>query len=263
MNQQALAAAAGVPAAVAAALCFGTSAVLQYRATHQVPQRAAGQPRLLLDLLRVPVWRWSLVLAVAGFALQVTALRLAPLIMVQPLLVTGVLWYVRLSARVCHRGADRIIVTGTLVCLASLSAFLLLAQPSQDGGTGLDRLSTALPLAIGLAATLAVCLILAGISPRRRALPLSLAAGVCYGLTAGFVRSLSSHFGEGLVGVFTHWQTYAICLLGPIGVLLNQNSYQAGRIGAPALTIITVTDPLVSVAVGLLWPGTGLGSVGR
>jgi drug/metabolite transporter (DMT)-like permease len=255
VNQQMLAAVAGVPAAALAAGCFGASALLQYHAAHLVPERAAGRPRLLLDLFGVAVWRWSLVLAIAGFALQVVALRLAPLILVQPLLVTGVLWYVLLSARVYHRGADRIIVAGTLVCLASLSAFLVLARPSQGGGKGLDRLSTALPLAIGLAVTLTVCLILARITSRWRALPLSLAAGVCYGLTAGFVRSLSSHFGEGLTGVFGHWQTYAICLLGPIGVLLNQNSYQAGRIGAPALTIITVTDPLVSVAVGLLWLG--------
>jgi drug/metabolite transporter (DMT)-like permease len=261
-----VAAVAGVPAAVVAAAAFGTSGVLQYRATHEVPERPAGRPVLLLDLIRHPLWRWSIVLATVGFGLQVLALRLAPLILVQPLLVTGVLWYVLLSARIYHRPADRLIVTGTVLCLASLCVFLVLARPTPGVGGGLDRLSTALPLAIGLAATLTVCLVLAATVPRPlRALPLSLAAGVCYGLTAGFVRSLSSHFDEGLTGVLGHWQTYAICALGPVGVLLNQNSYQAGRIGAPALTIITITDPLVAVAVGLLWLGesitTGPGTV--
>jgi drug/metabolite transporter (DMT)-like permease len=253
-----VAVAAGVPAAVGAAGCFGGSAVLQYRATHEVPEEAAGRPRLLVDLFRHPLWRWSIVLAIAGFSLQVLALRLAPLILVQPLLVTGVLWYVALSAHAYHRSMDRPIVAGTLLCLAGLSAFLVLARPGQSSANGLDRLSTALPLAIGLAVTLTVCLVLAATGRRWRALPLSLAAGVCYGLTAGFVRSLSDHFGEGLVGVLTHWQTYAICVLGPVGVLLNQNSYQAGRIGVPALTIITVTDPLVSIAVGLLWLGESI-----
>jgi drug/metabolite transporter (DMT)-like permease len=259
VSSDTLAAVAGVPAAVAAAAAFGTSGVLQYRATHQVPERPAGQPALLLDLIRHPLWRWSIVLAAAGFGLQVLALRLAPLILVQPLLVTGVLWYVLLSARIYHRRADRLVVAGTVLCLASLSAFLLVARPTSGDGGGLDRVSSALPLAIGLAATLAVCMVLAGVVPRPlRALPLSLAAGVCYGLTAGFVRSLSSHFDEGLIGVLGHWQTYAICALGPVGVLLNQNSYQAGRIGAPALTIITITDPLVAVAVGLLWLGESI-----
>jgi drug/metabolite transporter (DMT)-like permease len=248
---------AGVPAAVAAAAAFGSSAVLQFRATHEVPQRAAGKPILLVDLARHPWWRWSIVLAAAGFGLQVLALRLAPLTLVQPLLITGVLWYVLLSAKLYHRPMDRLVFLGTLLCLASLSAFLALAQPS-GGGTAnaLDDLHAALPLAIGLAAVLAACLVLAAVLGRPwSALPISLAAGVCYGLTAGFVRSLSSHFGAGLTGVLGHWQTYAVIVLGPAGVLLSQNSFQVGRIGAPALTIITVTDPMVSIAVGVLWLG--------
>jgi drug/metabolite transporter (DMT)-like permease len=251
---------AGVPTAVASAASFGTSAVLQYRATHEVPERRPGQPALLHDLVRHPRWRRSIVFAVAGFGLQVLALRLAPLTLVQPLLVTGVLWYVLLSARLTRRPVDRIIVLGTLICLASLSAFLVLARPQRGshGGTGLDSVWRALPLAVGLVVAVAACLAAAAVAHRWRALPLSLSAGICYGVTAGLVRSLSVHFGDGLTGVLHHWQTYAIILLGPIGVLLNQNSYQAGRIGAPALTVITVTDPLVSIAVGLLWLGESI-----
>jgi drug/metabolite transporter (DMT)-like permease len=233
--------------------------VLQYRATHQVPTRAAGRPILLVDLIRRPGWRWSIVLALLGFGCQVLALRLVPLILVQPLLVTGVLWYVVLSARLRHRRPDRGLVLTTLLCLAGLSAFLVVAEPSagRDRG-GLDDLWSALPLAIGLSVALAVCLVLAAVVRRWRALPLALASGVCYGVTAGFVRSLSSHFGEGVVGVAGHWQTWAIVVLGPLGVLLSQNAYQAGPVGAPALTVITVTDPLVSIAVGLLWLGESI-----
>ena len=246
----------GIAGAVLAAMSFGGSAVLQYRATHQVPIRAAGRPVLLLDLFRRAGWRWSIVLAVLGFACQVTALRLAPLIMVQPLLVTGVLWYVVLSAQRRHRRPDRGIVLAVLLCLASLAAFLVLAEPSSGADRGgLDDVWSALPLAIGLAVTLTACLLLAAIFSNRRALPLSLASGICYGVTAGFVRSLAGDFGEGLVPVLSHWQTWAIVVLGPLGVLLSQNAYQAGRIGALALTVITVTDPLVSIAVGLLWLG--------
>lgn len=84
---------------------------------------------------------------------------------------------------------------------------------------------------------------------------LSLASGICCGVTAGFVRSLAGHGGHGPVAVLGHWQLWAIVVLGPFGVLLSQNSYQAGRVGALALTVITVTDPLVSIAVGLLWLG--------
>jgi drug/metabolite transporter (DMT)-like permease len=254
-----LSVAAGVPAAVASAGCFGTSAVLQFRVTHQIPPRPAGRPGLLLELVRHPAWRWSVVLAAAGFALQVLALRLAPLILVQPLLVTGVLWYSLLTALVYHRAPDRVVLSGVVLCLASLAAFLVLAQPSAGGTAGLDRLSSGLPLAAGLAAAIAVCLSLASrVDPLWRAIPLSIAAGICYGVTAGLVRSLAPSFADGVAAVFGHWQAYAICVLGPIGVLLNQNSYQVGRIGAVTLVIITVVDPLVSIGVGILWLDEGI-----
>jgi drug/metabolite transporter (DMT)-like permease len=236
-------------------LSFGALTRSQFRVTHEVPPTPAGRPVLLLELVRHRAWRWSIVLAAAGFGLQVLALRLAPLILVQPLLVTGVLWYSLLTALVYHRPPDRVVLSGVVLCLVSLAAFLVVAQPSQGGGGGgLDRLLSALPLAIGLAAAVAICLSASSrVDPQWRAIPLSLAAGICYGVTAGLVRSLAPYFADGVAAVFGHWQAYAICVLGPVGVLLNQNSYQVGRIGAVTLVIITVTDPLVSIGVGILW----------
>lgn len=49
------------------------------------------------------------------------------------------------------------------------------------------------------------------------------------------------------------WQLYAIIIVGPFGVLLSQNAYQAGPLGAPAWATIVVTDPLAAIGVGLLW----------
>nr|WP_240942584.1 DMT family transporter [Planosporangium thailandense] len=242
------------------AASFAASGFLQHRATHEVPARATGSPRLLLDLLGHPLWRWSIGLAILGFALQVIALRYAPLILVQPLLVTGVLWFVVFAAASYRVRPDRTLVTGILLCLSGLSAFLVLAHPSRASGRrGFGGLWSALPLALGLAVTVAICLTLAATVARRwRALPLSLATGVCYGVTASLVRSLQNDAGGGPAGVFARWQLYALILLGPVGVLLNQNSYQAGRIGAPALTVITVTDPLVSLAAGVVWLGESI-----
>ena len=46
---------------------------------------------------------------------------------------------------------------------------------------------------------------------------------------------------------------YALLVLGPAGFLLNQNAYQSDTSLAPALAVITVTDPLVGIGVGVLW----------
>lgn len=246
--------AVGAPVALAAAASFGISSILQYRATHQVPREPVGRPKLLLDLAHQRNWRWSVVLAVLAFALQVLALKLIPLILVQPLLVTGLLWYVLLSAALEHRRPDPVILVGSLLCLGGLSGFLLLAQPSPNAGRGLDSLRAALPLGIGIGAALAACLgAAAAVGRRWRALPLALATGILYGTTAGLVSSLSAYFSGGLGAVLAHWQTYAIVVCAPVGVLLSQNAYQAGRLGSPALAIMTVTDPLVAIAIGLVW----------
>jgi hypothetical protein len=243
----------GVSLALGAAAAFGASSVLQFRASWQVPQERAGRPRLLVHLLGVPSWRWSVVLAAVAFACQVAALDQIPLILVQPLLVSGLIWYVLLFAASGHIRPDRLLLVESALCLFGLSAFLLIARPAPGRGQGLDSPWSAVLLLAAVAAAVGLCLLAALRLDRRwRPLPLALAAGICYGVTAGLVSSLT-HLHEAPLAVFGQWQIYALIVLGPFGVLLSQNAYQAGPVGAPALAAITVTDPLVAIAVGLFW----------
>ncbi|MGK5740435.1 DMT family transporter [Micromonospora sp. URMC 103] len=245
---------AGIPIALAAAAAFGASGVLQFRAGRQVPEEPAGRPTLLAHLVHVRAWRWSVVLAAAAFAFQVAALSLIPLILVQPLLVTGLVWYVLLFAAFAHDRPDRTILLESTLCLFGLAAFLVIAEPGRGQGRGLESFWSALLLGVAVVASVGLCLLAAVKLDRRwRPMPLALAAGVCYGVTAGLISSLAFHLTESPLQVFTQWQAYAILVLGPFGVLLSQNAYQAGPLGAPALAAITVTDPLVAIVVGLVW----------
>ncbi|MFU8872688.1 DMT family transporter [Micromonospora sp. SL4-19] len=245
--------AVGVPLALVAAAAFGASSVLQFRASQQVPQERAGRPQLLVHLLGVPGWRWSAVLAAMAFACQVGALSRMPLILVQPLLVSGLIWYVLLFAASRHVRPDRGLLVESALCLFGLSAFLLIARPTPGYGRGLNSFWPAVLLLFVLAVSVGLCLLTALRLDRRwRPLPLALAAGICYGVTAGLISSLT-HLHLAPLAVFGQWQIYAVIVLGPVGVLLSQNAYQAGPVGAPALATITVTDPLVAIAVGLLW----------
>jgi len=246
--------AAGIPIALGAAAAFGGSSVLQFRAGRQVPEQPAGRPSLLLRLIHLPGWRWSAVLALAAFSFQVAALSLIPLILVQPLLVTGLIWYILLFAAAKHDRPDRSMLMESSLCLLGLAAFLAIAEPTRGAGGGLDAFWPAVLLGVAVVAGVGVCLVAAmRLSRRWRPLPLALAAGVCYGVTASLISSLSFHQEETALGVLEHWQTYGILVLGPFGVLLSQNAYQAGPMGAPALAAITVTDPVLAILVGLLW----------
>jgi drug/metabolite transporter (DMT)-like permease len=241
-----------VPAAVLAAACFGTAGVLQHRATHQAKERRPLSPALLVDLIRIPGFLVAIALGALGFALQVLALRFGPLILVQPLLVTGVLFYIVVAAAFGHRHADRTLVAGVLMALAGLSGFLAVANPT--GGHGEFSSAAALPLGLALLGVVVVCLFAAAaIRNELRVLPLAVATSVCYGVTAALVRSLT----VGGLGwsALQQWETYAIVVIGPAGFLLNQNAFQKGMVGTLALGIITVGDPLTAIVCGTVWLG--------
>jgi drug/metabolite transporter (DMT)-like permease len=250
-----------VPAAVAGAASFGLASAIQQRATKEVPTTGTLDPRLILELIRRPVWVLGIVTVVVGLSLQLVALAFGPLVLVQPLLVTGVLFGAVFAALLAHRRVDRLIVLGSLGCVAGLSAFLLLAHPT-DVSTQLADGWTLLPLAITLAVLVVGCLAVAArFSGAVHVAALAAATGVLYGLTAGLMKVVTSQFRSGgFVEPFGHPVLYVVCAVGPMGFLLSQNTFQQGTLIAPALAIITIVDPLVGVAIGVSWLGEQVNS---
>ncbi|MGH3448686.1 MAG: DMT family transporter [Nocardioidaceae bacterium] len=252
---------ASVPAAIGAAACFGAAGVLQHQATQKVPVSDPLRPRLLFDLIRLQMFRSGVVLGALGFILQIVALRYGPLILVQPLLVTGVLFYLTFAAALGHHKPDTRLVAGALMALAGLSGFLLAARPST--GSANFQTGSALPLGIALVALVAVCLLISQRVPDEiRQLPLAAATAVCYGVTAGLVRSVTSMWPSQGWGIFAHWELYAVIVVGPAGFLLNQNAYQSGLLGSVALATITVGDPIVAIGIGMAWLGESIAGAG-
>ena len=247
-----------VPAAVVGAASFGLASAMQQRATKQVPTATAMDPRLLWDLVRQPTWVLGVGTVVVGFSLQVVALAFGPLVLVQPLLVTGVLFGTVFSAMLARRPLDRQILLGASACVVGLAAFLTLARPTGTG-SGLVGLSGLAPLAVLLSVIIVGCLVIAvgsRFSGSAHVAALAMATGVLYGVTAGLMKVVTSQLrAGGLPEVFSHPAIYVICLLGPMGFLLSQNTFQQGVLIAPALAIITIVDPLVGYAIGLSWLG--------
>ena len=245
-----------VPAAVVGAASFGLASVLQHRATKLVETSRTLDPRLLVRLARRPVWILSIGTVIAGLALQVVALAFGPIVLVQPLLVTGVLFGAVFSALLAHRRVDRTIVLGALACVAGIAAFLLLARPG--GGTGtIEAGADVLPLALALGGLVLVALIVAGrFGGPPRVLALATATGVLYGVTAGLIKVVTAQIRTGgIAEPFHHPVLYVVCVVGPVGFLLSQNTFQQGALVAPALAVITAVDPVVAIAVGVGWLG--------
>ena len=230
--------------ALISAFCFAIASVAQHHVAHETQTVQTLNPRLFLDLARRPLWWAGSFGDLFGFIIQAVALSLGAVSLVQPLLVTGLLLAIPLSAAVDHRKVVHAEVGGALLCCAGLAAFLIAAQPTTgsehvSGQDGLLLLASVGPIVIALI-----------LASRRftgvaRSVALALSAGtlfaVCSPLLSVIVRDLH-HLLE--------WPLATIGVCGVIGFLLTQNAYQAGSLPAP-LACITICEPIVAVTLGV------------
>jgi hypothetical protein len=243
--------------ATAAALVFGIASVADQRSTKRVKRRGPLSPRIFLDLARQPLWVASIVGTLTGFGLQVLALKFGPLALVEPLLVCGLIFAVLINAYL-RRNFDAVLIGGVVAAAAGLAGFLVIGSPTNGQGT--ISFYAILPLAAGLGAAVVGCLAVASRSAALRPLALALACGINYGVAAFLVKLVVSDVSGGLTGLLTDWPIYALAVVGPLGFLLNENAFQQGTLIAPVLAIITVCDPIVSIALAALWLNEKLNS---
>jgi drug/metabolite transporter (DMT)-like permease len=216
-------------------------------------------PRLLVDLVRHPRWLLASGAVGLGLALQVVALAFAPLSLVQPVLVSGIVFGTLAATWLARRRPDRLVVAGAVLTAAGLGAFLALARP-EGGSAQLPPVADLVPLGLALVVLAGASLLVAvrGTGAVRVG-ALAVATGVCYGVTASLMKIVTAQLRAGGPGeVLTHAPVYVVCVVGPLGFLLSQHTFQEGVLIAPALALITVVDPLVATAIGLSWLGERL-----
>lgn len=248
-----------VVTAVVSALFLGISAVADQRSTKRVETRGALSPRIILDLVRQPLWVAAVGANIVGFALQVVALSFGSLAVVQPLLVFDLIfavlisWYLRKRDHIQRPGgprADLAMFTGVGATAAGVAGFLAIGQPS--GGETHASLSVLPPLAIGLVVVVGGSLAVAARNRNLRPLALALGCGVCYGVAAFTIKLVTSEF-HGPAALFGDWPIYVLAVVGPVGYLLNQDAFQEGTFLAPVQAIITAADPVISIALSVAW----------
>jgi drug/metabolite transporter (DMT)-like permease len=243
-----------VVVSVVAAVLFGLADVVEQRNTHQVPVRGALSPRLVLDLGKRPMWQAAIGVNMVANILQIVALHFGALALVQPILVTDLLFAAVFAAALAHRHPDRVMLAGVILCTAGVGCFLAIARPR--GGHNTVSFATFLPLALVLAAIVAGCLVAAQLGPRRiRPLWLALACGIDFGVNAFLLKLVPDTLSAGFSDPLKQWPLYAIVITAPTSFLLNQGAFQAGTLISPVLAIITTADPLVSIGVAYAWLG--------
>jgi drug/metabolite transporter (DMT)-like permease len=234
--------------ALASALLFALGSVLAQKAGFGPPSAGASS-RLLLRLARRPLWVAGIASDSLGFVAQAAALGIGRLAVVQPLLVTSVVFALPLGAWVSGQRVRRGEVVSAVLVVIALVCFLLIASPS--GGRRGAPLADWLIVAVICAA---VCMPLAllgrhGPASRRAAL-LGLTAGILFALCAALTKAVVDELRDGILHVIGDWELYALAGIGYASMTLNQLALNTGALAA-TIASSTASDPIASVVLGL------------
>jgi drug/metabolite transporter (DMT)-like permease len=124
----------GILLALAAAVCFECSYVLQALEVRAVPAFERPGLGVLRRLVARPRWALAIALGLAGFALQVLALRHAPVSLVQPLLASGLLVLLAFSVVILHERVGRRELAAVAAIIVGVAA-IALADPARGRST--------------------------------------------------------------------------------------------------------------------------------
>jgi drug/metabolite transporter (DMT)-like permease len=235
--------------ALFSALSTASAAVLQRQASVSQPETSGGW-RTVLALLRDPRWLLGLVFFGGTFVFQAIALYFGELAVVQPILVTELIFTLALRRLWLRDHVTPKTWTAAVMICGGLAAFLLAAHPEEGHrvATVGDWVWALTPR--GLVVVLLVLLSRTG-SPARRAALLGCAAGLVWAVDAAFVKSATDLLSQsGWVALLVHWPLYAVVASGVLGTILVGAAFTAGPLTAsqPALLIV---DPLASIALGI------------
>lgn len=236
--------------ALLAALCIAVGGVLRQRAAANVRDDDLGALGAVGSLTKVPMWWVGTIVGSLGYVFQAAALGKGSLLLVQPLLVTSLLFALPLGAWLTNRTiAPREWLWAT--ALTGAVAILVVVGNPRPGEEHAEPLHWAITLVVGLP-LLAMCLVSARAKPGpRRALLLGIVAGALFGVAAVLTKGVVAHAGNGLVAVLTSFETYALVIVGLSATAIQQNAYQAGSLQA-SLPASTVTEPLIATGLGFV-----------
>jgi drug/metabolite transporter (DMT)-like permease len=235
--------------ALAAAFSNAVNLMTQHSASVAAPKREKGW-RLVGYLFRQPLWLLGWIAAVGGFAFQAVALHFGQLSVVQPILVTELVFVLVLRRVWIRQDVAGAAWTAVLVVCGALAVFLAVAEPT--GGNLSPETAewlSALLVFGGVMALLAV-LGMRG-SPTRRTGMFAAAAALAWALMATFLKTATETLTtSGISGMLTRWPVYALVAAAITGTLLEQAALHVGplSVSQPLLVII---NPLASIILSI------------
>lgn len=232
-----------------AAVFLAIGIVVRQRATMDVPPEHGVSAVMVLTLLRRPLWWAGTAAAVAGYVFQALALIHGSLLLVQPILVSALLFALPMSAHLAQRRVTRGEWAWALLLTVALAVFVVLAK-TRPGDYEASIPISALVALICTAAVTACVIVAVRTIGWRRAVLLAVAVGVLFGVVAVLTK-LVMHVltNDGVGSVLMTPVLYLLVVLGILAVLLQQSAFHAGSLHTSVPTML-VLEPVIAVVLG-------------
>jgi drug/metabolite transporter (DMT)-like permease len=234
--------------AIGAAVLLALASAAEHGAANDVDDERAGGVSMLVELLRRRLWLLGISADATAVALQAAALAVGSLVLVQPLLVTSLLFALPFSARLAGRKVSRRDWGWGVVLTAGLAVFLVVGRPS--GGVDRAPVGDWIPAGLLAGTWVLVCSVAASRQRgARRSILVALVTGMLFGIAAAMAIGVVHIIDDGMMATLSSWELWVLAATGISGWWLQQSAYQAGAITA-SLPIVVVLQPIVAITLG-------------
>ncbi len=236
--------------ALLAAFLFALAAALQQKGALNLPEISLRSPASLARLAGQTMWLVGTLALLAGYVFQAAALDRGRLVIIQPLLVTTVVFALPLGYFLTRQHVGRREVIGAAVIVLGLALFVLFGDPA--GGRE-NAPGTEWAIAIAILAVLCTVLLMFGGrgSLVMKAAAYGTVAGILFGLSAALTKPTLEYLHAGIDQLLSHWEPYVLAIAGVLGFVLQQVSLGTGRL-APSVATVSVANPVVGILLGIV-----------
>jgi drug/metabolite transporter (DMT)-like permease len=237
--------------ALVAAFFFALAATLQQKGALGMGEVSLGSPSSFLTLAKQKWWLLGTLALLAGYAFQAIALDNGRLAVIQPLLVTTIVFALPLGYFLTSQAIHRKELLGAAVVVLGL-AFFTVVGDAADGVDNAPGGEWAIAVAVFGAISVALLVMGGRGTVTRKAALYGACAGVLYGLSASLCKpTMEILEADGLSRVVESWEFYAFAIAGIVAFVVQQVSLSTGNLAASVATV-SVCNPLVSIIIGTL-----------
>ena len=237
--------------ALVAAFFVALAATLQQKGALGMGEVSLGSPSSLLRLVRQPWWLAGTLALLCGYAFQAVALANGRLAVIQPLLVTTIVFALPLGYFFTSQVINRREIFGAVVVVLGLAVFTAVGDAAEGNDNAPAREWAVAVVVFGVVAGVLLMLGNQGSLVRKAGL-YGACAGVLYGLSASLCKPTVEILGDdGIGAVLTSWEAYAFAIAGVLAFIVQQVSLATGKLAASVATV-SVCNPLVSILIGTL-----------